>query len=56
MVHVLIGIAAIAWGLWMLGPDWMFAGEILKLVACLGLIGFGIVAILAGLRKFSTNK
>ena len=56
MVHIVIGIVAIAWGIWKLRPDWMFAGEILKLVACLGLIGFGIVAILAGLRKSRTNK
>lgn len=56
MVHVIIGIVAIVWGiLWML-PDWMFIGEILKMLVFLGLAGFGVVAVLAGLRQFRTKR
>lgn len=52
MVHVIIGILAIIWGIWMMLPDWMFFGEILKVVLFVGLVGFGVVAVLAGLRRF----
>ena len=56
MVHIIIGIAAITWGVWRMLPDWMFVGEILKIMAYLGLVGFGVIAVLAGLRRFRTNK
>lgn len=56
MVHIIIGIVAVIWGiLWML-PDWMFIGEILKMLVFLGLVGFGVVAVLAGLRQFRTKR
>jgi len=56
MVHVVIGILAIAWGIWMLLPDWMFAGPVLAVLAYIGLVAFGIVAFLAGTRQLRTNK
>jgi len=54
MIHIVIGVAALAWGMSMMGPDWMFTSEILKLVGCALLIGFGVVAVTAGIRKLRT--
>lgn len=56
MVHVIIGILAIICGIWWMLPDWMFVAECLKILVFVGLVVFGVVAVLAGLRKFRTNK
>ena len=55
MVHIIIGTVAIAWGIWRMLRDWMFVGEMLKITVFLGLVAFGIVAVLAGLRQFRAN-
>ena len=56
MVHVIVGIMAVILGIWWMLPDWMFIGEILKMLVFLGLVGFGVVAALAGLRQFRTKR
>jgi len=56
MVHVIVGIVAVIWGIWGMLSDWMFIGEILKMLVFVGLVVFGVVAVLAGLRQFRTNK
>lgn len=56
MIHIFVGIAAIAWGLWRMLPDWMFFSEILKTLLFFCLVGFGVVAIAAGSRKLRANR
>ena len=55
MVHIVIGALAIFWGMWRILRDWWFFAEILKILIFVGLIVFGIVAVLAGLRRFRIN-
>lgn len=55
-MHVIIGIVAVILGIWGMLADWMFFGEILKILVFLGLVGFGVVAVLAGLRQFRTKR
>jgi len=56
MLHCIIGILAIICGIWMMLPDWMFIGEMLKMLVFLALVGFGVVAVLAGFRQVGTNR
>ena len=56
MIHIVIGIAAIIWGAWKILPDWMFVGEVLKILIFVALVMFGIVAVSAGLRRVRTNN
>jgi len=56
MVHILIGVLAIGWGIWNMLPDWMFVGEVLKILVYLALIMFGAIAVLAGLRRFKASN
>jgi hypothetical protein len=56
MIHIIIGVLAIICGIWWLLPDWMFTSEILKMLVFVGLIVFGVIAVLAGLRRFGTEK
>ena len=56
MLHCIIGILAIICGIWMMLPDWMFIGEMLKMLVFLALVGFGVVAVLAGFRQLGTNR
>jgi len=55
MIHIIIGILAIAWGIWRILPDWMFVGEILKVLLFVVFVIFGVVAVLAGLRRIGTK-
>ena len=56
MLHCVIGILAIICGIWMMLPDWMFLGEMLKMLVFLTLVGFGVLAVLAGFRRLRTNS
>ena len=56
MIHITIGILAIICGIWWLLPDWMFTSEILKILVFVGLVVFGVIAVLAGLRRFRTER
>ena len=56
MIHIIIGILAIAWAIWSMFPDWMFIGEVLKILFYVALILFGIVAVLAGLRRVKASN
>lgn len=56
MIHIIIGILAIICGIWWMLPDWMFTSEILKMLVFVGLVVFGVVAVLAGLRRFKAER
>jgi hypothetical protein len=56
MVHIVIGVAAVVAGVWWISTDFVIFCEILKTLVYLGLIGFGIVAALAGIRQFRSAK
>ena len=56
MLHIIVGIAILALGLWGISTSWVISVEILKMLAFVGLVGFGIVAVLGGVRKIKTAK
>ena len=56
MVHIAIGVAAIVAGTWWISTDFVLFYEVLKILAYLGLLGFGVVAVLAGTRQFRSDK
>ncbi len=56
MIHIIIGLLVIALAIWSMLPDWMFIVEVLKVLACIGLVVFGIVAVLAGVRRLGATK
>ena len=56
MVHIAIGVVAIVAGTWWISTDSVVFAEVLKALVYLGLVGFGIVAALAGIRKFRSAK
>ena len=51
MVHAIVGIAALALGIWTMSANWMIFAEVAKLLLFLGLVVFGVVAVLAGVRR-----
>lgn len=56
MVHVIVGILALVLGIWAMLANWMIFVEVLKLLVFLGLVVFGAVAILAGVRQLGTSR
>lgn len=56
MVHIVIGVVAIVVGTWWISTDFVIFREVLKALGYLGLVGFGIVAALAGIRQFRSGK
>ena len=51
MLHITVGIIAIALGLWGIMRNWYMFVDIIIAIAPLALVGFGIVALLAGIRS-----
>jgi len=54
MLNIIIGIMVILLGLWGITRNWYMFIDMLAAIVPLTLIGFGIVALLAGIR--SLNK
>ena len=54
MLHIIVGIAVLVFGLWGISTSWVISVEILKMLVFVGLVGFGIVAVLGGIRKIKT--
>ena len=55
MLHVIVGIIAIVIGLWGIMGNWYMFKDILISVVPLVVLLFGIVAVLAGIRKMKAN-
>ena len=55
MLHVIIGITAIVVGLWGISRNWYMFLDMLLTMLPAGMIIFGIVALLAGLRSMRSN-
>jgi len=55
MLHVIVGIVAIVIGLWGIMGNWYMFKDILVTVVPLLVLLFGIVAILAGIRKMKAT-
>ena len=51
MLHLIIGITAIALGVLGIMRNWYMFIDILSVIIPLALIGFGVVALLAGIRN-----
>ena len=51
MLNIIIGIMVIVLGLWGITRNWYMFIDMLVTVVPLALIGFGIVALLAGIRS-----
>ena len=56
MVHVVVGILALVRGIWAMLANWMIFVEVLKLLVFVGLVVFGAIAVLAGVRQFRTSR
>ena len=55
MLHIVIGIIAIVIGLWGIAGNWYMFIDVLVALAPPALVGFGIVALLAGIRRINTE-
>jgi hypothetical protein len=55
VLHVIVGILAIVIGLWRISCSWYMFRDMLAAILPLALIGFGIVALLAGIRSAKTD-
>ena len=55
MLHIVVGIIAIVIGLWGIMGNWYMFRDILVAVVPLVVLLFGIVAILAGIRKMKAT-
>ena len=55
MLHVVVGIVAIVIGLWGIMGNWYMFKDILVAIVPLLVLCFGIVAVLAGIRKMKAN-
>ena len=55
MLHIVVGIIAIVIGLWGIMGNWYMFKDILVAVVPLVVLLFGIVAILAGIRKMKAK-
>lgn len=51
MLHIVVGIIAIVIGLWGIMGNWYMFKDMLVAVVPLVILLFGVVAILAGIRK-----
>ena len=56
MTNLIIGIVLVLAGAWGMFANWMMFADVLKMLIFLGLIGFGVIALLAGLRRLKTSK
>ena len=55
MVHIIIGITAIAIGLWGIVGNWYMFRDVLVAIVPLVVICFGLVALLAGIRSLKAK-
>jgi di/tricarboxylate transporter len=55
MLHIVVGIIAIVIGLWGIMSNWYMFKDMLVAVVPLVVLLFGIVAILAGIRKMKAT-
>ncbi|MBF0252738.1 MAG: hypothetical protein HQL29_02885 [Candidatus Omnitrophica bacterium] len=55
MLHIVIGIVAIFMGLWGIAKNWYMFLDIVGILVPLVLVGFGVVALLAGIRATKKN-
>ncbi len=56
MLNLIIGIILVIAGAWGILANWMLFADVLKMLISLGLIGFGVIALLAGLRRLKAAK
>ena len=56
MLNLVIGILLILGGLWGVTRNWWIFLDVIKMLVFLGLIGFGGVAFLAGLKNLRSGK
>ena len=56
MLNIIIGSALILLGLWGMLTNWLMFVDIFKLLVLLGLVGFGIIAFLAGIKQLKISK
>ena len=53
MLNLVIGIVVIILGVWEMLEHWMLFKDIFAILLLLGLIAFGIVSFLAGIKKLT---
>ena len=55
MLHIIVGIVAIAIGLWGITSNWYMFRDILVALVPFVVICFGLVAVLAGIRSMKAK-
>ncbi|HIJ74857.1 MAG TPA: hypothetical protein HPP83_12220 [Candidatus Hydrogenedentes bacterium] len=53
MVNIILGAVAILFGLWLMFANWWATIDLLKTAFPLVLAVYGVIALLAGIKKFS---
>ena len=56
MINLAMGIVLILVGIWGISTHWLMFLDTFRIILFLGLVGFGVVAILAGARKMGQAK
>ena len=56
MLNLIIGVVLVALGCWGMQANWLMFMDTFKMLIFLALIGFGIVAVLAGVRQLGKKK
>ena len=55
MLNLVLGVLFLIVGVWGILANWWLFWDVLKTFLFLSLIGFGVVAILAGIKKSKDN-
>ena len=55
MLNIVLGIVLIVGGFFVIFAKWLLFVDVFKMLLLLGLIAFGIIALLAGIKKLSTK-
>lgn len=53
MINIIVGAIAIVFGLWLVFMNWWATCDLLKTVFPLVLTVYGVIALLAGIKKFA---
>jgi len=53
MINIVLGAVAILFGLWFMFANWWATIDLLKTVFPLLLAAYGVIALMAGIKKFA---
>ena len=56
MINLIVGVVVIVLGIIGIRANWWFFLDLFKALIYLGFIGFGVIAMLAGMRSFKGKE